>query len=236
MPLPPVPPLTPPLAPHVPLWHKLTTPLYSRISEDPAVWEPAYQPPCLRGGSPKLSPPLIPKPAMSSTPLKRKREPLEIPSELLPLKKTSSPFLSLLLATQSQSTPPPPMPMLKFKTQSSKPSCASVPPPAQKLGDRSKMTSKILKSHWALLTASEKAGLHRKMLDVHSYSGHSIVYGSTPHNSFSTTHDENLTANSQWARTSSAWSSPASPHLPDSRHTGKNISCIRSIRSCFYKH
>ena len=136
-----------------------------------------HQPPCLRGGPPKLSPLTVPSPTESSMPLKRKQEPLELPSELPPLKKTSSPFLSLLLAAQSQSTPPPPTPMLKFKTPSSKPSCASAPPPAPKPEGRSKTTSKTPKSHWASLTASEKASLHQKMLKGHGYSGDSIVYG-----------------------------------------------------------
>ena len=40
------------------------------------------------------------------------------------------------------------------------------------------MTSKTPKSHWASLTASEKAGLHQRMLEGHGYLGRLIVYGS----------------------------------------------------------
>ena len=129
-----------------------------------------------------MSPLVVPDPVVSSTPLKRQWEPLEMLSELPPNKKTSSPFLSLLLATQSSLTLQLPTPTLKYKTWYSRPSCASAPLQALKLEGHSKTTSRIPKSHWALLTASEKADLHQKMLEGHGYLVGSIVYGSAlPH-------------------------------------------------------
>ena len=62
----PQPPLTPPLAPHMPLQHKLTIPSYLRVSEDPRVWGTMYQPPCLKGGEPKLSPLIVPTTPLNS--------------------------------------------------------------------------------------------------------------------------------------------------------------------------
>ena len=173
----PLPPLTSPLGSHVPLWDRLTTPLYSRILEDPRVWGTMFQPPYLQGGSLKLS--VTPMPPPTPIMLKHKWDLLEFSLMLPSPKKMKNPFLSLLLATESQS-PSPPLPMtLKWKTQSSRPSCVSRPPPAPKQGVSSKMTTTTPRSSWASLTASEKLAIHRKMLAGRGYLPESIKYGST---------------------------------------------------------
>ena len=66
---------------------------------------------------------------------------------------------------------------LKWKMPSSRPSCASRPLPAPKLGASSRTTSATPRSSWASLTASKKQAMHWRMLEGCGYSPESIKYG-----------------------------------------------------------